>query len=129
MSDTTLISLRVPNSLLAVIDAWAKQENRSRAKMILMMLTGDRLNRPEPEPSADGTLKRTGALGASDASAATVRRGRLATPTTKTKLAGKIVDGGDSPAVSKMPFTGSGMCPHHFASRFSCPECNPRIGR
>lgn len=40
MCDTSLISLRIPRLLLEEIDAQAKREQRSRAKVIIMRLGG-----------------------------------------------------------------------------------------
>lgn len=53
MSDTKLISLRVPNGLLAEIDAQARRESRSRAQVIVMRLQGVIVTRVEVarEPS------------------------------------------------------------------------------
>ena len=40
MSDTRLISMRIPCELLAEIDAQAEREQRSRAKVIILRLSG-----------------------------------------------------------------------------------------
>ena len=60
MCDTSLISMRIPNALLAAIDAQAKAEDRSRSKVIVMRLSGDSSN-ARIQSREDRRIKRTAA--------------------------------------------------------------------
>ncbi len=58
--NTSLISMRIPNALLAAIDAQAKAEDRSRSKVIVMRLSGDSSN-ARIQSREDRRIKRTAA--------------------------------------------------------------------
>jgi len=60
MSDTTLISIRIPNDLLAEVQLLAERERRSRAQIILMRLSDGLLRSGEAGGVSDRVQKAVG---------------------------------------------------------------------